>query len=264
MARGFAIAVSGKGGVGKTNVAALLIRFLSRAGSVLAIDADPDSNLPHSLGVTIRGTIGARREGILNMPISKGTSTSKQESFKSAIYDVIEETPQFDIIVMGRSEGEGCYCPVNAILSQTIDFMVNSYDFTVIDCEAGLEHLSRRTARDVDIMLVITEPTMNGLLTAKRVQELARELHIDFGEISVVANKITPETKPLVDKMAQENNIEVMAYIPYDPLVYQFDTTGQSIINLPEDSPASVAVSKIGDKILENAHIISTKGGGDG
>ena len=96
------------------------------------------------------------------MPVSKGNSTSKQESFKSAIYDVIEETPQFDIIVMGRSEGEGCYCPVNAILSQTIDFMVNSYDFTVIDCEAGLEHLSRRTARDVDIMLVITEPTMNG------------------------------------------------------------------------------------------------------
>ena len=258
MARGFTIAVSGKGGVGKTNISALIIRCLSKVGSVLAIDADPDSNLPHALGIEVSKNVGAIREGVLNMPYGRGGSLNKQEAFTRAISDIIEETDEFDIIAMGRSEGEGCYCPINSILSQTIDLMVDSYDFTVIDCEAGLEHLSRRTTRDVDIMLVVTEPTMNGLLTASRVKELAKELHIDFGEIAVVANKITPEVKPLVDKMAGEKNIKVMAYVPFDPALHHLDTVGEPIIQLPEDSPASQAIVQICDMILEHVSNIDS------
>lgn len=255
MAKGFTIAVSGKGGVGKTNIAALLIRFLSRAGTVLAMDADPDFNLPSALGVTVSRTVGGIREEILNMPASAQGSARKPEILKSAIYEILEETPRFDIIVMGRPEGEGCYCAVNNVLSQTIDLIADSYDFTVIDCEAGLEHLSRRTARDVDILLVVTEPTVNGLLTAKRIQELARELHVNFGEIAIVANKITPETKPRIDKTARENDIPIAAYVPYDPTMQHYDVIGKPMVELPEDSPSSVAVNRIGEKILENVRL---------
>jgi len=248
MSQGIVIAISGKGGVGKTNLAALLIRTLSKIGSVLAIDADPDSNLPQALGVTANKTVGDIRENVSSS--SSREVPDKQQALKRAVTEAIEEYPQFDLVLMGRPEGPGCYCAVNWVIRQVIDFRASSYDFTVIDCEAGLEHLSRLTTKDVDIMIVVTEPTKNGIMTAKRIKELSKELSIDFGKIIVVANKITPEAKPFLDKMAQENNLEISVYIPWDELMAQFDLEGKPAIKLPQESPASIAVGEACREIL--------------
>ena len=253
MRKGLTIAVSGKGGVGKTNFSALLVRSLARRGSVLALDADPDSNLPQALGINIQGTIGDIREDILNAPARSEVAQHKAEHLKMALHELVEETPDFDLAVMGRPEGPGCYCAVNYVLRQVIDSRAESYDFTVIDCEPGLEHLSRRTTRDVDILVVVTDPTKNGILTAKRVQDLARELFVDFGQVQVVANKITPQTRPLVEKMAQEEGLEVVGYIPYDPLVAEYDALGKPVWGLPPQSPFSQGVEKIAETILAPA-----------
>jgi len=248
--KGLTIAVSGKGGVGKTFLSAMLIKRLSVHGSVLAIDADPDSNLPDALGVTVTKNVGGAREAILNAPARSKVASSKQEALELALHEAIQEFPKFDVIVMGRSEGEGCYCAVNHVIRQVIDTRARGYDFTVVDCHAGLEHLSRRTTRDVDIMLVVTDPTKNGMQTAKRIIELSKELLIEFGAILVVANRVTKENKPQVEQTARENGLEIAAYIPYEPLVAQFDLLGKPVTEIPEDSPASIAIDEICQRIL--------------
>ncbi|MDY6912328.1 MAG: AAA family ATPase [Chloroflexota bacterium] len=253
--KGFTIAISGKGGVGKTNLAALLVRCFSRMGDVLAIDADPDSNLPQALGVDVSRNIGDAREAIAQAPTySRGSGDmDKLKAFELALNQMMKEAPDFDMVVMGRSEGEGCYCAVNHILRQGMDVWANNYDFVVIDCEAGLEHLSRRTTRDVDVMLAVTDATKNGLLTAMRVQGLSKELHVEFGEVLIVANRITDETKPVLEKTARENDTTLAAFVPYDSNVAQFDISGKSVWDLPEDSPASIAVGDICQMILDRA-----------
>lgn len=252
--KGFTIAVSGKGGVGKTGISTLLIRGLSKRGYVLAIDADPDSNLPHALGITVKKSVGDIREAIMHAPARSPEAGHKGEAFHTALHEAVEEGDNnIDLLVMGRPEGEGCYCPVNNILRQVIDAKANSYDFTVIDCEAGLEHLSRRTTRDVDLMVAVSDPTWNGLLTAKRVQELAKELQVSFSDVMLVANKVTAETRPGLERMVQENGLEIAVYVPYDPEIALADALGKPIIELPEDSPASRAVAGLCDKIIERA-----------
>jgi CO dehydrogenase maturation factor len=257
MSKGFTITVSGKGGVGKTVVAAYLIKRFSHQGSVLAIDADPDSNLPEALGVTSGETISKIRDDISNVSARSGIAKSKPHYFERALNEAIEEFPQFDLLSMGYSEGQGCYCPQNHIIRRVLDSRASSYDFTVIDCHAGLEHLNRRTTKDVDLMLVVSDPTIKGLTTVKRVQELSGKLLIKIGAISVVVNKITPEAKPVLEKAAQENGIDIMAYIPYDPAVAQFDILGKPITELPPDSPFSLAMDEIYGKILQRLDLFA-------
>jgi len=253
MGMGLAIAVSGKGGVGKTFISSMLVKQLSEYGTVLAIDADPDSNLPEALGVTATKSVGEAREAITNAPARSKVASAKEEYLKLALHEAVEEFPQFDLITMGRSEGEGCYCAVNHLIRQVIDSRARGYDFTVVDCHAGLEHLSRRTTRDVDIMLIVTDPTKNGMLTARRIKELAEELSIDFGASLVVVNRVTEETRPLVDKMAEESGLDIATYIPYDPLVAQFDLLGKPVTDIPRDSAASIAVDELCKRILSYA-----------
>ncbi|MEW6034297.1 MAG: P-loop NTPase [Chloroflexota bacterium] len=247
---GFTVAVSGKGGVGKTMLAALLVRHFSKKGATLAIDADPDSNLPYALGVRVKSDVGHAREGIVHAPARSSVASDKIGAFETALHQVVEESDDFDIVVMGRSEGPGCYCAINHILRDVIDAKASSYDYTVIDTEAGLEHLSRRTTRDVDLMVVVTEPTLNGILTAKRVHELAKELDIGFGRIMVVANKVTPETKPMAEKLAAEHGLKIDFFIPFDPAVGLQDAMGKPMVNLPEDSPAAKAAKEFADLVL--------------
>ena len=249
-ARGLTIALSGKGGVGKTFIASMLVKRLSEHGSVLAIDADPDSNLPQALGVSVKKSVGQSREDIINAPMRSPVTNSKQEHLEQSIHESIQEFPQFDIIVMGRSEGEGCYCAVNHVIRGVIDTRARGYDFTVIDCHAGLEHLSRRTTRDVDIMLVVVEPTKNSVQTASRVMEISKELLIQFGSVLVVANRVTPENRPRMEALAKESGLEVVAYVPFEPLVGQYDGMGKPVSDIPRDSPAAKAIDEICQKIL--------------
>ena len=192
------IAVSGKGGTGKTLISSLLIKSLSDTKQdILAIDADPDSNLPESLGIDVQKTVGDVREE-LKEDTAKGripTGMNKWDILDYKIMESIIETPKFDLLAMGRPEGSGCYCAVNNMLRRIIENLSSNYDVIIIDTEAGLEHLSRRTTQNVDVMLVVTDKSKRGMLTAKRIGKLADDLDIKFKELYLVLNRVKDDTK---------------------------------------------------------------------
>lgn len=189
------IAVSGKGGTGKTLVSSILVKLLSKTGKdLLVIDADPDSNIPESLGIDVDRSVGDVRED-LKKDINKGKIPSGMNKWDILDYKIMEsivETPDFDLLMMGRPEGSGCYCAVNNMLRKIIENISSNYDFIVIDTEAGLEHLSRRTTQSVDTMLVVSDSSKRGLHTASRVGNLSKELEISFDQIYLILNRVKP------------------------------------------------------------------------
>jgi CO dehydrogenase maturation factor len=244
------IAVSGKGGVGKTSITALMVKLLSQPsnkGSILAIDANPDSNLPNVLGISVDKTVGKvtdeLKKSIERAEIPLGMT--KEDILESHVFEILKELPNFDLLVMGRGEGEGCYCRVNALLTRIIDTLSKNYDLTIMDMEAGLEHLSRRTDRDVDIMFIVTDPSSMGLQTAKRIRDLAKEVHIQFKKIYLIANRFKPEMKSKVAEDATKIGVELAGIVPYDDNVFHYNMEGKSLASLPDDSPAVTSVKKI-------------------
>jgi CO dehydrogenase maturation factor len=237
--KAFTIVVAGKGGTGKTLVSALLVRDQRRHGPVLAIDADPDANLPELLGVEVEKTIGDIRESLLEHQTrhTDGETVPIDKRFEQGVMEAIVEEDDFDLLVMGRSEGEGCYCAVNHILRRIIDTQVQNYPTVVIDSEAGLEHISRRTARDVDLMLMVTDTSARGVNTARRVSELGKELRVDFGKVMMLVNKATDETRPIITEHAETAGLDLLGFLPFDPAVLENDAQGKSIWELPEDGP---------------------------
>ncbi|MGB9837875.1 AAA family ATPase [Methanothermobacter sp.] len=244
------IAVSGKGGTGKTMVSASLVRILAATGAdVLAIDADPDSNLPEALGVSVSGTVGEVREQ-LKRDTAAGRippSANKWDILDYRIMESITETDDFDLLVMGRPEGSGCYCAVNTMLRRIIENIAENYDYIVIDTEAGLEHLSRRTTQNVDVMMVVTDPSKRGILTARRILELSGELEIKFRKVFLVLNRVHEGD---LEKLEIDEELEVIGVIPEDPIVSRYDMEGRSLYELPEDSAAFMAIKKVAGKIL--------------
>ncbi|MHC1567424.1 MAG: ATP-binding protein [Candidatus Syntropharchaeia archaeon] len=244
------IGVSGKGGTGKTVISALLIKLLSGKNSILAIDADPDSNLPEALGVEFERTVGDVREGILESTSSRMGISDPQLQFEKEIAEIIKEEDDYDLIVMGRPEGPGCYCPVNNILREIIDTLSSSYDYTIIDCEAGLEHLSRRTTRDVDVMLVVSNGSVKGLKTAQRIKKIAEEINVDVRKIVPVANRIPDGMENTVREEGNKYGIDFVEIIPFDPLIAEYDMRGIPVVELPETSPVIQGVKRVMEKIL--------------
>jgi CO dehydrogenase maturation factor len=245
------IAVTGKGGVGKTIVAALLIKVLrEETGEViLAVDADPNSNLHEALGIEAGKSIGEIREEMLKLGDQIPPEQGRADYLEGLIESVIVEGEGFDLISMGRPEGPGCYCYVNHLLRKVLDKLTGRYRFVVIDAEAGLEHFSRRTTRDVDILLVVSDPTARGFMTAKRVKELVAELNTKFGRMYLVVNRM-PEG--LAEKVAEEVSkvgIECIALIPEDDLVAKFDLEGRPFIQLPKESKAYKAIASLIKKL---------------
>ena len=248
--RGYTIAVSGKGGVGKTFLSSFLTRYFSTHRSVLAIDADPDSNLPMGLGVDEYQTVGDAREQLLDIRnITRDDQEDRMAIFKRRIHEVVFEDDKFDLLVMGRSEGEGCYCAVNHILRQAIDGLSKSYELVIIDCEPGLEHFSRRTAHDVNLLVVVIDSSRKGIITAKRIKGLSQELHIIFDRIFVVANRITPANLKILKDGTRGSDIEIRGSIPFDPELEELDTRGSSIFDLGKDSPAYQAAHSVAEQI---------------
>lgn len=242
------IAVSGKGGTGKTLVSSLLVKVLSQTGKdILAIDADPDSNLPEALGVDVEKTVGDVREELKQDTAARKipTDVNKWDILDYKIMESVVETPKFDLLVMGRPEGSGCYCAVNNMLRKIIETLSSNYDFIVIDTEAGLEHLSRRTTQNVDIMLVVTDISKRGMLTAQRIGELSSELDITFQEMFLVLNRVKSENEEEIRKKADETGLEVIGTIYEDDLVKDYDIEGKPLIELSLDSNPVKSVSEI-------------------
>ncbi|AAB98680.1 TPA: AAA family ATPase [Methanocaldococcus jannaschii] len=247
------IAVSGKGGVGKTAFTTLLIKALSKkTNSILVVDADPDSNLPETLGVEVEKTVGDIREELKKLverdEIPAGMT--KLDYLRSKIFEILVETKYYDLLVMGRPEGSGCYCSVNNWLRQIIDNLAKDYEFVVIDTEAGLEHLSRRTTQNVDVMIVITDASKRGLGTAKRIKKLANELEVKFKDIYVVANKVKPEYEELIDNYAKELGLNLIGKLPYNKEIAEYDLKGIPLWNLPENNEVYKKVEEIAEKII--------------
>ena len=252
MRKGKVIAVAGKGGTGKTAITALLIREIIRHGEdicILAVDADADSNLPDALGISCDKTVGDIREGLL-ADKQQDVTLDLRAQFEGRIAEIIEEEEFYDLLVMGRPEGPGCYCPVNHIMRIIMDTLTKNYDYTIIDCEAGLEHLSRRTTMDVDVMLVVLDTTRKSLRTALRLRQIAQEIDVDVKKMMVIANKVPEGAEEALIEEAQNYGVEIEEIIPFDPLIPEFDFEGKPIIDLPDNAPSTVSVRKVMERIV--------------
>ncbi len=247
------LSISGKGGSGKTTAAALMLKNLIENDhkSILVIDADPATNLPDVLGVRIDKTVGMV-ESDLKKKLERSeipVSVTKKEVLEGQIHSILVESSSFDLLAMGRSEGEGCYCSVNYLLASIIDSISRNYDLTIMDMEAGLEHVSRRTDRDVDIMLVVTDPSRMGFQTASRIRELAKEVHIGFKKMCLVGNQFPAESEKELTAKAAEMGFELAGLIPNDADIASFNTTGKPLLDLPRDSEAFKAMRDITQKL---------------
>ena len=234
---GKTIAVSGKGGVGKTTFAALLIKALSEKSVVLAVDADPNSTLDAMLGIEVDQTIGDLREDMTRNVGDLPLGMSKPEYMDYHLRMAMVEGEKIDLIAMGRQEGPGCYCYINNILRTYLDTLSGNYDYVVMDNEAGMEHLSRRTTRDVDMMFILSDPTRYGVVTAGRIGDLSGNPDLKVKERCLVINRVTdiPEAlNPVVEKQG----FDCIEMIPEDEHIMEFSVTGSPLIGLPADSPA--------------------------
>jgi len=240
------IAITGKGGTGKTVVTAMFIRSLvNRDKTILAIDADPDTNLPEALGDEVEETVGDQREFLMEERDNLPPDTDKERLLESKIYSVLAERHGYDLLVMGRPEGTGCYCFANNMLRGIMDRIVKNYDLTIIDTAAGLEHLSRGIIRDVDELVVVTDGSRRGLKTAERIRDLVKELDLKIRKMHVILNKVTPQNRERLNEYAQELGLEVAGMVPFDEEIAQFDLDGRPLIELPDTSPAAVEMENI-------------------
>lgn len=236
------IAISGKGGSGKTTVAAMIVRLLREqgAGPILAVDADANSCLGLTLGVEPAGTIAEIRENARKKsPSSSGVD--KLRAFELGIQQAITEASGFDLLTMGRPEGPACYCAVNNLLRQFLDKLSSQYQFVIIDNEAGMEHLSRRTTNNVDLLYIVTEATSLGALSAQRIFALAKQLPIVVKEAGVVWNKV----EGAAGCESRLDDVETLGRVPMDQSVLDASIQGRTIFDLDPNSPALLAVRRM-------------------
>jgi CO dehydrogenase maturation factor len=245
------IAIAGKGGTGKTTVAALLIKFLSQRGLVLAVDADPSTNLSQALGLPLdeSKTVGRIREK-MTKDVSEGRfspTVTKPDYLFSKIMESLVESKGFDLLSMGRPEGPGCYCASNEFLRASLDKLVKDYkyNYIVMDCEAGMEHISRQTTRDLDVLVIMSDPTMKGVTTAARMNELIKELRSNVGKVGLIVNRVRGELSPEIKKAIGESGLEVIALIPEDPDMANLEMQGKPVTELPQNSPLQSKVKEI-------------------
>ena len=243
------IAITGKGGTGKTTFSALTILNLVRSGlkPVLAVDADPNSNLHTLLGVNLERTIGSVREEMgenvqkMNLP----AGISKQEILEIQIEQAIIEAEDFDLISMGRPEGPGCYCAVNNMLRVFLERLSEHYKFVIIDNEAGMEHLSRRTTRGAEVMFVMSDGSSRGLETALRIRDLALEMKIKVGKFLLVLTRVKMPLSHALRSAIEEIDIELGGVIPEDEEILELDARGIPLTKLSEQSTSYLATKDI-------------------
>jgi CO dehydrogenase maturation factor len=240
------IAVAGKGGTGKSTIAALLVLNLIKQGKgpVLAIDADADSNLGTLLGVEPIQSIGDLREEVLKEIKNFPAGMSKASYVEAGLHQIIEEADGFDLVTMGRGEGSGCYCYLNSLIKKFSDDLTPSYHWAVIDNEAGLEHISRRTSTNIDTLLVIVSDNPLSLSSAQKIQDLTDTLEKRIRQRFLVSNMIKPERSALIQQRLAEFHIDHLCENPYDPQLEESVFNGEPLQNL-SDTPAIEAITSI-------------------
>ena len=250
---GYRIAVGGKGGVGKTTLAALVVRGLLKKGKtpILVVDADPNTNLPEAVGMPCQATVGSILAEFIDDKASIPSGMTKEAYLQVKMHSAVAEGKGMDLIAMGRGEGPGCYCYPNLILRGFVEDLSGNYPYVVIDNEAGMEHLSRRTSETIDHMILVSDPSIRGLRSARRIHALIKELDLDVAKISLVVSRAPdPLPAPLEDEI-QACGIPLIGKIPPDKMIEEYDLAIRPLTELPDTSPA-VAAS---ERILEDLNL---------
>jgi len=247
------IAMAGKGGVGKTTVSALITRYFvkNQKDPLLAIDADPNSNLGETLGLDIEKTVGDLRENFMKDPQGVPSGMDKILYLEMLMNQVVIEQNAYDLLVMGRQEGQGCYCMVNNILNRFADELEKNYKYLLVDNEAGMEHLSRRTSGKVDILLMVTDYALRGLRAVGRINEMLGDLKLDVKHKGLIVNR-APETlsKAFLDEV-ESIGVPILCTVPDDNNLLEFDMERKSLLDLEDDSPAVISINQMMEKIKE-------------
>jgi len=239
------IALAGKGGTGKTTIAGLLVRALRQNGHgpVLAVDADPNSCLDLAIGLTADKTVSDvldETRGLRDVP----ENMPKPVYVEYQLEDCLAEGRGVDLIVMGRPEGAECYCSANQMLRTFLDRMIGSYPTVVVDNEAGMEHLSRRTTRDVDLLLVVSDATLAGARASRRIADLVGELELPVKRMAVVVDGAEELAEP-VAQILSDDGLHLAGFVPHDPLIVEKELAAASLLELPDEAPAVRAVEEM-------------------
>ncbi len=247
----YTIAMAGKGGTGKTTIAGFLIKYLIQKGKtpILAVDADSNTNLNEVLGVSIKATLGTAREEMKDGLVKQGMT--KQTFMEMKLAEAVVEAEGFDLIAMGRPEGAGCYCAANSILSMYLEKLIDNYPYMVMDNEAGMEHISRLTTNNVNVLLMVSDPSIRGIEAAGRINTLVDDLKIRAEKRFLIINQARDGLTDSLQEAIVKHGLDLAGTMPQDDLLYDFDMNGNPTITLPDDSPALSAAFDIFDNIIE-------------
>jgi len=246
----YSIALAGKGGTGKTTTAGMLVKYLVEKGKtpVLAVDADANANLNEVLGVEAGETLGDARE---DMKTGVGTGMTKDVYMEMKLQEAVVEASGFDLIIMGRPEGAGCYCAANSLLTQYLEKLIDNYRYLVVDNEAGMEHISRLTTNNIDVLLVVSDATRRGLQAAHRIVELADALKLNISRKVVMVNRTKEDQREALDEALGHYDMDFVGMVPEDLQLQQFDLEGRPTVELPGENKALQAVYRIFDQIIQ-------------
>jgi len=246
----YSIALAGKGGTGKTTIAGMLINYLVEKGKspVLAVDADSNANLNDVLGLQLTDTLSNAREEMKKGVVPGGMTKDVFMSMK--LQQSIVEGDGFDLIVMGQPEGSGCYCAANSLLVAFLDKLLHNYPYIVMDNEAGMEHISRLTTRNVDILLMVSDTSRRSILSALRIDKLARELKIGVSKSYLIVNQVKEALSADILQIIQDAGIALAGTIPENTDIYAYDLNGQPTVSIPPENAAVRAAYQIFDTII--------------
>ena len=241
------IAVAGKGGCGKTSITTLVIRYLKKNGQVpiLAVDADPNANLGESLGLKVGQTIGTILDAFQHDKISIPPGLTKEAYLEYKLNETVVESQGLDLITMGRGQGPECYCYANTVLKKFIESLSDAYTYVVMDNEAGMEHLSRKTTDDVDVLLLVSNHSVKGVRAIGRIIELTNELKLHIKKKLVVINLVPDKLDPLVAEELTRLGLKADIIIPEDKTLYRHDLEQKPLMDMPDNSPAVNAIAKM-------------------
>ena len=256
------IAVAGKGGTGKTSVSTLVIRYLIRngLGTILAVDADANSNLAESLGLEVNQTIGRILNSFQGDKLNIPAGTTKEAYLQYQLGMAITESKNLDLITMGRGEGPECYCYPNVVIRKLIDDWAKNYTYVVMDNEAGLEHLSRRTTQNIDELLLISDHSVKGVRAVARIRDLAAELKLVIKRESVIINQVPNGIDPLLSQEMDRLGIVPTATIPVDEELHRCDLEQKPLFDLSDSSKAVQAVGNLMTELLKTEKIHTKRG----
>ncbi len=249
----FSIAVAGKGGSGKTSLSSLIIRYLinSKLTPILAIDADPNANLAEGLGFRVEQTVGSIIASFNIEKIKIPAGMTKEAYLDVRLNGALIESKGLDILTMGRGEGPECYCYPNLLLRKLADSLMRNYAYVVMDNEAGMEHLSRRTTQNVDLLLLVSDHSVKGARTIGRLRELVAELKLIVKKEQTVINMVPDGLDPHVAEELSRLGISDVATVPLDETIREYDLKQKSLLEIPGDSRAVISVEGLMRKLLK-------------